>query len=178
MLHFPCRRSTSRDPATGSGPQRPGQRALRPLPSLHAAVSGSPVRPRARSDRRPPPAPPGDVPRGDGTPPGTAVVWPRRPRRAARGPADLVPPDALEVVAHHLLVEALRGAGGRVGGRVPEPRRVRGYGLVDQHELVSLQPELELRVHEDEPTPLRGGRSRAVQRQARLLEAPGEGRAD
>src|SRR5712692_117508 len=61
-----------------------------------------------------------------------------------------------------------------VRGALPVPGAVRGEHLVDQHDLIADQPELELGVREDEPSPLGKLGGVLVERQAVIAQLGGE----
>src|SRR5690606_19251326 len=91
----------------------------------------------------------------------------------------LVPVERLEIVAHVLLVEALRRRARPIARSVPEARRVGREELVDQTQLaVVRQTELELRVRDNDPA-LAGIRGcLGVEPQRHLLDARRELGAD
>src|SRR5688572_3560509 len=75
----------------------------------------------------------------------------------ARDRGLFVPPDALEIIADELLVEARLGTAGLVLVARPESRRVGGQHFIDQNQalrfgttVVGQEPEFELRVGHDD----------------------------
>src|SRR3954470_23104323 len=83
----------------------------------------------------------------------------------------LVPAGAGRPVAHVLLIEARLPAPDRVLVGRPEARRVGGAHLVAEHELaIGIEPELELRVREDDPALARVVSHRAVDSQRNLAQ--------
>ena len=86
----------------------------------------------------------------------------------------VVPAARIQPVADELLVERRLGAAGRVAVGRPEPGGVRREHLVDQDELAVREPELELRVGDDDPALGRDLGPALVQRDRDLAQPLGE----
>src|SRR5512138_1685428 len=78
----------------------------------------------------------------------------------------LVPIQSFEVVAHELFVEARRAFTHPIGIDGPESGRVWRQCLVDEREMSGLvQPELELRIRDDDPARERMLRRERIERE-------------
>src|SRR5690606_13470657 len=88
----------------------------------------------------------------------------------ARPRSRLVPVEGLEIVAHVLLVEALRGRAAFVARGRPKARRIGRQHLVHDAQLaVLVEPELELRVGDDDAALARVLDGARVERERRVL---------
>src|SRR6185503_16961172 len=80
-------------------------------------------------------------------------------------------PDAVQVVAQRLLVEARLRAARTVPIRRPEARAVRRHHLVDERRTaLAITPELELRIRDDDPALLREVAPAGVDHEAQALQ--------
>src|SRR5208282_6476021 len=112
---------------------------------------------------------------------GFPVLLPRsgdHVRRERRGRRLFVPADALEIVAHVLLVKRGLRLARRILSRGPEARGVGSQRFIDPDEFVSEEPELEFRVGDDDPVRRRVLGGAAIERETYFPQALGQRAAD